>query len=181
MSASPDSVEAMANDSAVPTDAADKNPRARPPHAETTVNDDTVRVDPSNHRLRRVGRLARRRLRLDVADLANGVYTDGHLSVEISGLVADGVNGPATFDWRSDRPVALVIIRSSTEGADVSFVIGPLESGTVARPDAGDGGPIGYVAFAYDTEPETESSTARAGSMHVGSLLVRLLTSPSPA
>ena len=46
----------------------------------------TLKIDASNHRLRRVGRLTRRRMRIEGANLTNGIHTDGRLSVVISGL-----------------------------------------------------------------------------------------------
>src|SRR5258708_7158180 len=72
----------------------------------------TMTIDPSAARLRRVGRLARRRMRLDSAALANGIHTDGTLTVEISGLNSPVAGVPDSFEWEADRPIALVIVRS---------------------------------------------------------------------
>lgn len=111
-------------------------------------------MESTPHRLRRVGRLARRRMRIDGAELRNGVHTDGRLTVRITGLGRASAGVPATFEWSADRPIALVIVRSGANGDDVSFQVGPLESGTGFGALAGDGGGIRYVAFCYDAAPE---------------------------
>lgn len=113
-------------------------------------------MEPTTHRLRRVGRLARRRMRIEGAGLRNGVHTDGRLTVRITGLGRPTAAAPATFEWSADRPVALVIIRSGEDGDDVSFQVGPLEAGTASVP-AGDDAGIRYIAFCYDAAPEAVS------------------------
>jgi hypothetical protein len=139
----------------------------------------TLTNDASNHRLRRVGRITRRRLRIDGADLTNGIHTDGRLSVLISGIGTADEGRPEMFHWWSDRPVALVIIRSSADGGDVSFTKGPVRWGTgVRRP--GDGA-IRYVAFCYDTDRHIAPMKLSVGRPAVTAILTRLLRSPSPA
>jgi hypothetical protein len=136
-------------------------------------------IDASNHRFRRVGRISRRRLRIDGANLANGIHTDGRLSVVISGVGSADEGRPEMFQWWSNRPVALVIIRSSADGGDVSFTKGPVRWGTgVRRP--GDGG-IMYIAFSYDTDRQTAARLRSATGPAVTSILARLLRSGSPA
>ena len=76
-----------------------------------------LQIDDTTHRLRRVGRLARRRMRLEGAKLANGTHTDGRLTVTISGLGDASAGAPDTFDWESDRPIALVIVRAGLDPA----------------------------------------------------------------
>ena len=136
-------------------------------------------VDSSNHRLRRVGRITRRRLRIEGADLANGIHTDGRLSVVISGVGAADEGRPEVFQWWSDRPVALVIVRSSADGGDVSFTKGPVRRGTGVR-RRGDGG-IKYVAFCYDADRQTAGTKRSPDRPAVTAILARLLRSPSPA
>lgn len=141
----------------------------------------TLKIDASNHRLRRVGRLVRRRLRIEGANLTNGVHTDGRLSVVISGLDTDADGEPATFQWWANRPVALVIVRSGADGDDVSFSTGPVRWGTAPQP-SDDATAISYIAFAYDTERELLARPAAARSTtSVATILTRLLRSPSPA
>jgi hypothetical protein len=165
-----------------PDDAADVPTRGLPAaRRDDPVNPDTLRIDPSNHRLRRVGRLARRRLRIDGAGLANGTYTDGHLSVEISGLGGADGDGPARFEWRSDRPVALVIVRSGTDGDDVSFHVGPIDAGTVVGAGPEGGHSISYFAVAYDIDPEQSATGPASSTAPATTLLARLLRSASPA
>ena len=138
----------------------------------------TRAIDASNHRLRRVGRIARRRLRIEGADLTNGIHTDGRLSVVISGLDTADEGRPEMFQWWSDRPVALVIIRSSGDGGDVAFTKGPVRWGTGVRwPGAGG---ISYVAFCYDTDRQTRT-TRSVERPAVTAILARLLRSATPA
>lgn len=108
----------------------------------------------TTHRLRRVGRLARRRMRIEGAELRNGVHTDGRLTVRIAGLGSASAGAPATFEWSADRPIALVIVRSGANGDDVSFRVGPLETGTGFGALVSDGDGIRYIAFCYDAAPE---------------------------
>ena len=114
----------------------------------------TITIDPIATKLRRVGRVARRRMRIDGDAFGNGVHTDGTLTVEISGLGSPVAGVPDSFEWRADRPVALVIIRSGIDGEDVGFQVGPSRSGTGRSANLGDGTGIRYVAICYDATPE---------------------------
>jgi len=114
----------------------------------------TITIDPIATKLRRVGRVARRRMRIDGDALHNGIHTDGTLTVEISGLGSPVAGVPDSFEWRADRPVALVIVRSGIDGEDVGFQVGPSRSGTGRGANLGDGTGIRYVAFCYDAAPE---------------------------
>jgi hypothetical protein len=119
-----------------------------------------MQIDPATLPLRRVGRLSRRRLRIDGAQLRNGTHSDGRLTVEISGLGSAGAGEPDTFHWTADRPIALVIVRAGQDG-DVSFEVGPTTAGTAANVRLGNraGGGVGnrYITFCYDAEPEAIS------------------------
>jgi hypothetical protein len=119
-----------------------------------------LQIDDTTLRLRRVGRLARRRMRLEGAELSNGVHTDGRLSVTISGLGSAAAGAPDTFDWVADRPIALVIIRAGVDGDDVSFQVGPTQAGQGVGTLVGDGTGIRYIAFCYDAEPDPVAVTA---------------------
>ena len=113
-----------------------------------------LQIDDTTHRLRRVGRLARRRMRLEGAKLTNGTHTDGRLTVTISGLGDASAGAPDTFDWTADRPIALVIVRAGVDGDDVSFTIGPARAGSGVGTALSDGSGIRYIAFCYDAEPD---------------------------
>jgi hypothetical protein len=113
----------------------------------------TIEIDPRASRLRRVGRLARRRMRIDGEALTNGVHTDGTLTVEISGLGSPVAGVPDSFEWEADRPIALVIVRSGIDGEDVAFHVGPSQFGMGRGATIGDGTGIQYVAFCYDAAP----------------------------
>jgi hypothetical protein len=120
----------------------------------------TIEIDPRASRLRRVGRLARRRMRIDGPALTNGVHTDGTLTVEISGLGSPVAGVPDSFEWEADRPIALVIVRSGIDGEDVAFQVGPSRFGTSGGAMVGDGTGIRYIAFCYDTAPSTTAVVA---------------------
>src|SRR5690242_2732399 len=83
-----------------------------PPNEERPMDRNLMSPDPAALRLRRVGRLARRRMRIEAADLRNGLHTDGTVTVEISGLGSPVAGVPDSFEWEADRPIALVIVRS---------------------------------------------------------------------
>src|SRR4051812_12494375 len=124
-----------------------------------------IAIDPSATRLRRVGRLARRRMRIDGSTLANGLHTDGTVTVEISGLGSPVAGIPDSFEWEADRPIALVIVRSGIDGDDVAFHVGPSRYGTGRGAMVGDGSGIRYVAFCYDAAPsEVGAAVPVAGS-----------------
>jgi hypothetical protein len=119
-------------------------------------------IDDSTIRLRRVGRLARRRMRIEGDALRNGTHTDGRLTVTISGLGAASAGVPDTFDWKADRPIALVIVRAGVDGDDVSFHVGPVTSGQGLGTLVGDGTGIRYIAFCYDAAPDPVAATVPA-------------------
>ena len=120
-----------------------------------------LQIEDGTFRLRRVGRLARRRMRIEGAKLVNGTHTDGHLTVTISGLGDSAAGAPDTFDWTANRPIALVIVRAGLDGDDVSFHVGPASTGNGIGALVGDGTGIRYIAFCYDAEPDPASVPAR--------------------
>jgi hypothetical protein len=124
----------------------------------------TIAIDPSATRLRRVGRLARHRMRIDGDILSNGTHTDGTLTVEISGLGSPVAGMPDSFEWEADRPVALVIVRSGIDGEDVAFQVGPSRFGTGRGASVGDGTGIRYVAFCYDAAPSLSPVVVEAAA-----------------
>ena len=111
-------------------------------------------LDDTTHRFRRVGRLARRRFRIEGDELSNGSHTDGRVTVTISGLGSASAGAPGTFDWQADRPIALVIVRAGVDGDDVSFHVGPATAGSGVGTVVSDGTGIRYIAFCYDAEPD---------------------------
>ena len=124
------------------------------------MNRMTLAIDPTATKLRRVGRLARRRMRIEGAALTNGRHTDGTLTIEISGLGSPVAGIPDSFEWEADRPIALLIVRSGIDGEDVAFHVGPSLRGTGRGAQVGDGSGIRYIAFCYDAAPETAIATA---------------------
>ena len=128
------------------------------------MNRSMIEIDPTATKLRRVGRLSRRRMRVDGAVVANGLHTDGTLTVEISGLGSPVAGVPDLFEWEADRPVALVIIRSGIDGEDVSFQVGPRTHGIARTSGPSDGSGIRYVAFCYDAAPSPTAIAAVVSS-----------------
>ena len=114
------------------------------------MNRTMIAIDPAATKLRRVGRLARHRMRIEGAALSNGRHTDGTLTVEISGLGSPVAGIPDSFEWEADRPIALVIVRSGVDGEDVAFQVGPSRFGLARGAAIGDGAGIRYIAFCYD-------------------------------
>jgi hypothetical protein len=127
------------------------------------MNQQIVQTSPGAARLRRIGRVARRRMRIDGDALRNGRHTDGQLTVEISGLCSAAAGVPESFGWRANRPIALVIVRSGIDGDDVNFLVGPAVAGQGRSVGVGDGSGILYVAFCYDAEPERAFAPDRPG------------------
>jgi hypothetical protein len=128
-----------------------------------TMIEEVVQTSPGAARLRRLGRVPRRRMRIDGDALRNGRHTDGRLTVEISGLGSAAAGVPESFDWRADRPIALVIVRSGIDGDDVNFLVGPAVAGQGRSVGVGDGSGIRYVAFCYESEPERAFAPDRPG------------------
>jgi hypothetical protein len=139
-----------------------------------------IAPDSGATRLRRVGRLARRRMRIDAANLVNGLHTDGTLTVEISGLGSPVAGIPDSFEWEADRPIALVIIRSGIDGEDVDFVVGPSRHGIARAALVGDGSGIRYVAFCYDAAPDAVARPVVAAEPEVAAAPAPVLV-PAPA
>jgi hypothetical protein len=119
------------------------------------MSPDLITADPAATRLRRVGRLARRRMRIDAPDLTNGFHSDGTLTVEITGLGSPVAGIPDSFEWEADRPIALVVVRSGIDGEDVEFSVGPSRRGVGRGASVGDGTGIRYIAFCYDAAPDS--------------------------
>jgi hypothetical protein len=95
------------------------------------------------------------------------------LTVEISGLVGAAAGAPETFEWRADRPIALVVVRSGIDGDDVAFQVGPMSQGVGRGASVGDGSGIRYIAFCYDTEPDAVGAP-RGDASPRPSILARL-------
>jgi len=123
------------------------------------MNRRTITVDPVATKLRRVGRVSRRRMRIDADALRNGTHTDGTLTVVISGLGSPAAGVPDSFSWQADRPIALVIIRSGIDGEDVRFQVGPARFGVADGAGLDDGSGIRYIAFCYDAAPDAKPAT----------------------
>src|SRR3954467_6336367 len=143
-------------------------PAARPPpprFEDCPMDRYTIRIDPATTKLRRVGRLARRRMRIDGESLRNGVHTDGTVAIRISGLGAPVAGVPVSFQWKANRSIELVIVRAGVDGGAVRSHGGPARSGTAQASLVGDGSGIRYVAFCYDAPVTAKAADPRAVSI----------------
>ena len=138
-------------------------------------------LDDTTHRFRRVGRLARRRFRIEGDELSNGSHTDGRVTVTISGLGSASAGAPDTFDWQADRPIALVIVRAGVDGDDVSFHVGPASSGSGIGTLVGDGTGIRYVAFCYDAEADPVTVAVPAHPIAAAAAALARVRTAAPA
>jgi hypothetical protein len=121
-------------------------------------------------------------MRIDAANLVNGIHTDGTLTVKISGLGSPVAGIPDSFEWEADRPIALVIIRSGVDGEDVDFAVGPGRHGLARAAQVSDGSGIGYVAFCYDAAPDAAASPVLAVEPENAPVLTPVpLSVPAPA
>jgi hypothetical protein len=136
----------------------------------------TITVDPVATKLRRVGRVARRRMRIDADRLRNGTHTDGTLTIEISDLRSPVAGVPDSFEWSSDRPIALVIVRSGVDGEEVSFEVGPARGGVAHAAAVGDGAGIRYIAFCYDAAVHEAKSVTPAVPVRPAAPAIAALT-----
>jgi hypothetical protein len=127
------------------------------------MNREVVQTNAATVRLRRLGRVARRRMRIDGDALRNGTHTNGQLTVQISGLGASAAGVPESFTWQADRPIALVIVRSGIDGDDVAFITGPAIAGEGRSAGVGDGSGIRYDAYCYDAKNEKRPGSDDAG------------------
>jgi len=153
-----------------------------PPQAENLLMDRTLfQLDDTTHRFRRVGRLARRRFRLEGAELSNGSHTDGRVTVTISGLGSASAGTPDLFDWEADRPIALAIVRAGVDGDDVSFQVGPTTTGSGIGTLVGDGTGIRYVAFCYDAEADPVTVAVPAHPIAAAAAALARVRTAAPA
>ena len=119
------------------------------------MNRPMLAIDTTATRLRRVGRLARRRMRIEGAELTNGRHIDGTLTIEISGLGSPVAGIPDSFEREADRPIALLVVRSGLDGEDVAFHVGPSLRGTGRGAQVSDGSGIRSLAFCYNAASES--------------------------
>jgi hypothetical protein len=94
--------------------------------------------------MRRLRVVVRRRLRVDLAGLADGTVTDGGLRVSLETV---SPRDPYLVEWTADRPVALVVLHDGC-GARVIGTggqVGRLELPATSCPGA-------FLAFCHDVD-----------------------------
>src|SRR5919106_1005559 len=96
-------------------------------------------------------------IELKVDPNADGVYTDGTLTVTISNTTDD-----KTFDWSSNIGVDAVFVKGGTEGSYLYRYDPPMEvtgDTNLTSPGAGTTNQISHISFCYDVEPPTNTPT----------------------
>ena len=103
---------------------------------------------------RRQTRRIRRRLVIEGRHFTNGTFTDGLVTLAIRGRRPATAGAPDTFDWRSNRPIAAVTVRSGFDGLETTTSVGPATSGVATGPAVSDGIPIAAAVFVYHVSRE---------------------------
>ncbi|HEU0235178.1 MAG TPA: hypothetical protein VFR14_01925 [Candidatus Limnocylindrales bacterium] len=106
--------------------------------------------------------------RLQDARLADGTYSDGTLTVTISGFAQSGSGTPGSFDWSSNVGVDAVFVKAGSDKHNLYRYAPEATSGEDLGPQAGKGNGISHISFCYDadqaptddpTTPPTEDPT----------------------
>jgi hypothetical protein len=103
--------------------------------------------------------------KLQDANLANGVYSDGTLTITITGFVGSDSGTPGSFDWASNIGVDAVLVKAGSDKHNL-YVYDPESTGdTDLSPQEGQGNGISHISFCYDADepsapPSTPPSTA---------------------
>ena len=92
-------------------------------------------------------------LKLQDAQLANGVYSDGTLSVTISDYVASASGVPGTFDWASNIGVDAVFVKAGSSMHQLYLYAPETTGDSGLSPQAGKGNGISHISFCYDIDP----------------------------
>lgn len=116
-------------------------------------------VPPADTRVqRRLRRIVRRRVRIDVAALGAPAIaaSEGELTVQV---VTVSAHDPRILAWQADRPVALVVLHDGC-GARVLGI-----GGLAGRLELPAGiCPRAFLAFCYDTDADGAGAERRAGA-----------------
>lgn len=91
--------------------------------------------------------------KLEGAQLANGVYSSGPLTITISGYVGSASSVPGSFDWASNIGVDAVFVKAGSSKHHL-YVYAPEATGDSGlSPQAGQGNGISHLSFCYDIDP----------------------------
>lgn len=97
--------------------------------------------------------------KLEGADLADGTYTDGVLSVTIDNFVGSDAGTPGSFDWSSNVGVDAVFVKAGTDKHNLYVYDPEATSDTGLGPQAGTGNGISHISFCYDAGESTPTPT----------------------
>jgi len=99
-------------------------------------------------------------LRLQDARLADGSYSDGTLTVTISGFAQSTSGTPGSFDWSSNVGVDAVFVKAGNDKHNLYRYEPEATSGEDLGPQAGKGNGISHISFCYDADqPPTDDPT----------------------
>jgi hypothetical protein len=89
-------------------------------------------------------------LRLQDARLANGTYTEGPLTVTISGFTQSSSGTSGSFEWTSNIGVDAVFVKAGNDKHNLYRYDPEATAGTGLGPQAGKGNGISHISFCYD-------------------------------
>ena len=99
-------------------------------------------------------------LRLQNTQLADGTYSDGALTVTISGFTQSASGAPGSFDWSSNIGVDAVFVKAGNDKHNLYRYEPEATSGEDLGPQAGKGNGISHISFCYDADqPPTDDPT----------------------
>ena len=99
-------------------------------------------------------------LRLQEARLADSTYTDGTLTVTISGFTQSASGTSGSFDWSSNIGVDAVFVKAGSDKHHLYRYEPEATSGADLSPQAGKGNGISHISFCYDVDlPPTDDPT----------------------
>jgi hypothetical protein len=97
--------------------------------------------------------------KLQDAQLANGTYTDGTLTVTISNYHDSSSGTPGTFDWAADQGVDAVFVKAGTSKHNLYVYDPEATSDEGLSPQDGKGNGISHISFCYDADEAGRAAT----------------------
>jgi hypothetical protein len=92
-------------------------------------------------------------IKLQDAQLADGTYTDGVITITISNFVGSSSGTAGSFDWASDLGVDAVFVKAGSSRHQLYVYDPEATSDTGLRPQAGKGNGISHLSICYDADP----------------------------
>lgn len=90
--------------------------------------------------------------RLQDTQLADGTWSDGTLTVAISGFTESASGTPGSFDWSSNVGVDAVFVKAGSDKHSLYRYEPEATSGEDLGPQAGKGNGVSHISFCYDAD-----------------------------